>query len=129
MEYMSFRMTCITGAFVLREVILCRRTCTMGGHILQECMSSGWHILEDDVYNCKTYFIGQVLLEDMSDWRPCLTGVHVLQEYIFYRTLALENLRECHNNNSNSNKVTLRPCELLEITGKRENTIIARFKE
>ena len=29
---------------------------------------------------------GQVLLEGMSYTRSCLTGVHVLQEYMFYRS-------------------------------------------
>ena len=47
LEDMSFRMTCITGTFV--EVMLCKTTCIMEGHVLQECMSSGWHIFQDDV--------------------------------------------------------------------------------
>ena len=49
MEYMSFRMTCITGTFVLKKVMLCRTARIMGVHVLQECMSSGWHIFQDDV--------------------------------------------------------------------------------
>ena len=43
LDHMSFRMTCIMIAYVLREVMLCCRKCLMGG---QECMSSGWHILQ-----------------------------------------------------------------------------------
>ena len=36
----------------------------MGGHVLVECMSSGWHILQDDVFH----------------WKTCLNGRHVLLE-------------------------------------------------
>ena len=41
-----------------REVVLCRRSCLMGGHAMCQCMSSGWHILQEDV----------------SYWKTCLTG-------------------------------------------------------
>ena len=58
LEYMSFKMTCITGTFISREVMLYRRTCIMRGHVLQVCMYSGCHIFQDDVF----------------------TGMHVLQE-------------------------------------------------
>ena len=36
---MSYGRTCLSG--VLKEVMLCWRICLMGGHVLQECMSSG----------------------------------------------------------------------------------------
>ena len=48
------RITCLMGAYVLREVKLCRRKCHMGGHVLVECISSGWYILQDDVFYLKT---------------------------------------------------------------------------
>ena len=61
---MSFKITCIMGTFVLREVTLCR-TYFMGGYV----MSSGWHIFQDDV----------------SYWNASFTGGHVLLEGISYR--------------------------------------------
>ena len=51
LENMSFR-------YVLREGMLCRRKYFMGGHVLVECMFSGWCILYDDVFY----------------WKICLTG-------------------------------------------------------
>ena len=59
-EYMSCGTICLSGVQVfqediyytnifLREVMLCRLTCIMGGHILPECMSLGWHISQDDL--------------------------------------------------------------------------------
>ena len=52
---------------VLREVMLCRRISLIRGHVLQECMSSGWHIFQEDVCYCNTCFTGgKVLLEGMS---------------------------------------------------------------
>ena len=69
LEYMSFRMTCLMGAYILREVMLCRRKYLIGGvgggggHVLVECMPSRWHILQDDVFY----------------WKTCLTGGHILQ--------------------------------------------------
>ena len=45
----------------------------MGGHVLQECMSSGWHIFQDHVFHWSTFSIGgQVLLEGMSYRRSTL---------------------------------------------------------
>ena len=69
LHYMSFKMTCFTGAYILRDVVLCRRKCLMGGHVLVECISSGWHILQDDVWY----------------WKTCLTGLHVLLKGMSYR--------------------------------------------
>ena len=54
LEYKSFRMTCLMRAYVLREVMLCRRKCLVGGH-------------EDTLYEERFY------------WRVCLIGSHVLQ--------------------------------------------------
>ena len=39
-----------SSAYVLREVMLCCRKCLMVGHVLEECMSSGWHILQYVVF-------------------------------------------------------------------------------
>ena len=50
LDYMSFRMTCIMIAFVLREVMLCCRKSLMEYQVLVECMSSGWHILQFVVF-------------------------------------------------------------------------------
>ena len=50
LDYMSFRMACIMIAYVLREVMLCCRNCLLGGHVLVECMSSGWLILQYVVF-------------------------------------------------------------------------------
>ena len=50
LDYMSFRMTCIMIAYVLKEVMLYCRKFIMGGHALVECMSSGWHILQYVVF-------------------------------------------------------------------------------
>ena len=45
-------------------------------------------------------------------------------------TSALANLRKCHMNNSNNNnKVTLRPCELQELTGKKKGKKEGRKKK
>ena len=43
-------MTCVMIAYVLREVMLCCKNCLSGGHVLVECMSSGWHILQCVVF-------------------------------------------------------------------------------
>ena len=67
LEYMSFRMTCLMKAYVLREIILCRRKCLIGGHVLVECMFSGWHILQ------------YVVLY----WKICLTGGHGFLEGMY----------------------------------------------
>ena len=64
---MSFKIICITGIFVLREVMLCRKTCIMGGHVLQECMSSGWHIFQDDVS-----YLNACFTKDRSYLKVCL---------------------------------------------------------
>ena len=45
LEYMSFRLTRFMRAYVLREVMLCWSKCLVGGQVLVESMSSGWHIL------------------------------------------------------------------------------------
>ena len=50
LDYMSFRMTCIIIACVLRMVMLCCRKCLMRCHVLVECMSSEWHILQYVVF-------------------------------------------------------------------------------
>ena len=50
LDHMPFRMTCVMIAYVLREVMLCCRKCLMGGHVLVECISSGWHILQYVVF-------------------------------------------------------------------------------
>ena len=63
-------MTCLMGAYVLKEVMLCKRAYLMGGHALQKCMSSGWHILRDDVLY----------------WKTCLIGGHALQADMSYRS-------------------------------------------
>ena len=39
LDYMSFRMTCIMIAIVLREVMLCCRKSLMSYQVLVECMS------------------------------------------------------------------------------------------
>ena len=51
----------------------------MGGHVLVECMSSGWHILQYVVFCWKTCLTGgHVFL------RICIIGGHVLQFEISY---------------------------------------------
>ena len=45
----------------------------MGGHVLVECMSLGWHILQYVVFY----------------WKKCLTGGHVLLEGMYYRSACL----------------------------------------
>ena len=78
---MSFRMTCITRTFVLREVMLFFfRTI-----LLWEDMSCRSACLQDGI--SFRMMGGQVLLEGTSYRRSCLTGVHVLQEYMFYRSI------------------------------------------
>ena len=44
LNYMSFRMTCIMIAYILREVMPYCRKCLMGCYVLVECTSSAWHI-------------------------------------------------------------------------------------
>ena len=41
----------------------------MGGYVLVECMSSGWHVLKYVVFY----------------WKTCLTGGHALLEGMYYR--------------------------------------------
>ena len=43
----SFRITCLTGVYILWKVMLCRRTCLIG-HVMHQCMSPGWHILQEE---------------------------------------------------------------------------------
>ena len=50
LDHMPFRMTCVMIAYVLREIRLCCKKCLMGGYVLVECMSSGWHILQYVVF-------------------------------------------------------------------------------
>ena len=96
-DYMSCGRICFSGVYifqddiiigiiVLREGMLCRMTCIMGGHVFPECMPSGWHIFQVNVFFWNTCFTGgQVLLEGTSYRKSCLTGIHILQEYMFSR--------------------------------------------
>ena len=43
--YLSFKLTHVMRVYVLREVMLCCSKCLVGGHVLVESMSAGWHIL------------------------------------------------------------------------------------
>ena len=43
------------GSICLMEVMLCRRKCLVGGHVLVECMFSGWDILQYVVFYWKTF--------------------------------------------------------------------------
>ena len=55
----------------------------MGSHVLVECMSSGWYIVQYDVFYWKTYPAGgHVLLEGMYYRRKCLAVQDVLLEYM-----------------------------------------------
>ena len=54
-EYMSFRMTSITGTIVLREVMLCRRTCLAEVHVFRMTYPQ----------------------DDVSYWNACYTGGQV----------------------------------------------------
>ena len=85
LDQVSFRITCVMIAYVLREVMFCCRKCLMGGHVLVECMSSGLYLT-----------IYCVLLKDMSFWRSfllegryyrraCIAVGDVLLGYTFYR--------------------------------------------
>ena len=58
LEYMSFRMTCLMRAYALKVVMLCRRKCHVGGHVLMECISSERHILQYVVFYWKTFLTG-----------------------------------------------------------------------
>ena len=69
----------------------------MGGHVLVECMSPGWHILQ---YVVGIYYIGHFLQFKMSYWSTCLqedisfriiclTGGHLLYEEWFYWRVCL----------------------------------------
>ena len=61
----------------LMKVMLCRRKCLAGVHVL------GWHIFQDDVFYWNACFKGgQILFEGMSYKKSCLTGVPVLHEYM-----------------------------------------------
>ena len=68
----------------------------MVGHVWQECMLSGWHILQDDISYWNACFTGNILLEGVSYQMSCLTGIHVyrsacftgwqtLEDYLSYR--------------------------------------------
>ena len=90
LDHIPFRMTCVMIAYVLREVMLHCRKCLMGGHVLVECMCSGWHILQYVVFYRKTCLIGgHVLLFEMSFWGTCFTGGHILQDNLLYRGIHL----------------------------------------
>ena len=70
---------------VLSEVTLFGKTCIMGGNVLQECMSSEWHIFQNNgSYWIACFTRGQVLFGAISYSKSCLTGIHVLQKYMFY---------------------------------------------
>ena len=70
LEYMSFRMTCITETFVLREVMLCWTTCIKGKSCRSACLQNGISFRMMSYWNA--YFTGgKVLLE------VCLIGGHV----------------------------------------------------
>ena len=74
LEDISFRMTCLMEVYVLWVIMLCGRTCLMGGHVWQVVISSLWHILQEDVSYWRTCIKeGQVLLESMFYWRAYLT--------------------------------------------------------
>ena len=82
-------------AYVLREVMLYRRKCLIGGHVLVECMSSGWHILqflhftERHVLLEDKYYLNVCLIGGHPCRSRCLTGVHALHERISYRMICL----------------------------------------
>ena len=85
LDDMPFRMTCVMIACVLREVMLCCRKCFMGSHVLVECISSGWHILQYVVFYRKTCLSGgHVLLECKYYRRACIAVGDVLLGYMFY---------------------------------------------
>ena len=95
----KFKMTCLTGVYVLWEDMFSNRKCLMGGHVLQEDMSSGWHILQEDVSFWISYrrmcltgsLTGeQVLLGGMSYRKACLTEGHILKEGMSYRRTYLK---------------------------------------
>ena len=55
-------ITCLMRAYVLREVMLCRRKYLMGGHVLVKYMFSEWlsfnmlcfagrHVLQEDMFS------------------------------------------------------------------------------
>ena len=65
-EDMSFWSTCVLdnmfyGCICLKGDKLCRKKYHMGGHVFVECISSGWHILQDDKFYLKTCLTGQCL--------------------------------------------------------------------
>ena len=67
LEYMSFMMTCIKGAHVLR------RSYSVGGNLLSAC-------LQDGISYSTICFTGRhILQEKMSYLRLCLIEGHVLQ--------------------------------------------------
>ena len=64
--------------------MLCCMKCLMGGHVLVECMSSGWHILQYVVFYRKACLTGgHVLLEGMYYRRACFATQDVLLIYIY----------------------------------------------
>ena len=75
MEDMSFRMTCVKGG--------------PASLVLQECMSSGWHILLYGVSYWETYSGSHVFQEDKSCFKVCLIGGHVLQDGRSYWMICL----------------------------------------
>ena len=80
LDYISFRLTCIMIAYVLREVMLCCRKMSYG----RSCIG-GVH-----VFRMSYLTICCVLLKDMPYWgscfmRVCITGGHILQDDILYR--------------------------------------------
>ena len=108
LEYMSFRMTCLMRAYVLSEVMLCRRKCLVGGHVLVECIFSGWHVticcalLENISYWMTFYYLvciigGHALQLEMSYWSTCFyrwmrtgfTGGYVIKEGMYYMRACL----------------------------------------
>ena len=61
LDYMSFRITCLIGAHVLREVMFCRRK-----FLEMSCVGG--------VYIFKMAYLTMccVSLKDMSSWKTCL---------------------------------------------------------
>ena len=101
LEHMSFRMAYIMIAYVYKVVMLCCRKSLMGGNVLVECMSSGWHILQmlcftercvllEVMFCLRVCIIGEhVLLFEMSYWSTCFTGGHILLDDLLYKGIPL----------------------------------------
>ena len=76
LDYMSFRMTCLMRAHVLREVMLCRRKCFVVDHE---------NTLNEERFYWTVCFIGNHLLHDGMFCRwTCLAGVHVICVDMYY---------------------------------------------